>query len=376
MTGTELQPELSVSQFVALHNQVLDYTIPEVVIVGELSSFRISKNKWVYFDLKDDDSNVKFFGTIYQLPGPLEDGMLLRVRGMPRLHPKFGFSITIQSITPAGEGTIRRASDLLQRKLQAEGLFDPARKRQLPYPPERIGIITSKESAAFADFTKIINARWAGLEISLINVQVQGEVAPSQIADAITQFNQMANPPDVLVLTRGGGSAEDLWAFNTELVTRAVAACRIPTMVAIGHEIDISLAELAADVRASTPSNAAEIIVPDKAVVRQTLQLQSTNLRQAIGQIVKVHRLSLGQTMTELYRGLEHSLTYSSSALDSRRQMLDILNPKAILKKGYVIVRDSDGRAIRSKQTAILQTGLELEFIDGILSLKTGRVTT
>jgi exodeoxyribonuclease VII large subunit len=161
---TEL--ELSVSQFVALHNHVLEYTMPTVTIIGELSSFRVSKNRWVYFDLKDDEASVKFFGTVYQLTGPLEDGMMLRVQGTPRVHPQFGFSITVTSIQLAGEGTIRRAFDLLQQKLAGEGLFDQARKRELPYPPERIGVIASKESAAYADFMKILSARWGGVDIT------------------------------------------------------------------------------------------------------------------------------------------------------------------------------------------------------------------
>ncbi|HET7630253.1 MAG TPA: exodeoxyribonuclease VII large subunit, partial [Candidatus Saccharimonadales bacterium] len=228
--------ELSVSDFVALHNQILEYALPEVTIVGELTNFRVSKNRWIYFDLKDETASVRFFGTVYQLSGPLEDGMLLRVRGTPRLHPLYGFSVTVSSLQPAGEGSLLKAFDLLQAKLTAEGLFDPARKRSLPYPPERIGLITSSESAAYADFMKIIGARWSGLEIVLADVQVQGEAAIAQLVAAVEMFNQLAQPPEVLIVTRGGGSAEDLQAFSSEQVTRAVAASRIPTLVAVGHE--------------------------------------------------------------------------------------------------------------------------------------------
>ncbi|MCA9325353.1 exodeoxyribonuclease VII large subunit [Candidatus Saccharibacteria bacterium] len=362
--------ELSVSQFVALHNQVLEYTMPEVVIVGELSSFRISKNKWVYFDLKDDEATVKFFGTVFQLPGPLEDGMLLRVRGRPRVHPQFGFSVTIENITPAGEGTIKRAADLLQRKLQAEGLFDLARKRPLPYPPTRIGIVASKESAAYADFMKIINVRWSGLDISLINVQVQGEIAPGQIADAVAQFNQLPEPPEVLILTRGGGSAEDLWAFNTELVTRAVAGSRIPTLVAIGHEVDVSLAELAADVRASTPSNAAELLVPDKRAVKQSLTANRQHLQQSLQQVFKHAKTLLEQARRQLHQTLEHSIRRSRASLELKQQVLQLLNPQVILQKGYVMVRDADGRVVRTKKTAQKLSSFQLHFADGILRVK------
>jgi len=153
---------LGVSDFVALVNQTFEYAFSGVVIRGELANFRVSKNKWVYFDLKDDMATVRFFGTVYQLSGPLEDGMVLRVRGMPKLHPQYGFSITVQNISLEGEGTIKRAAELLQAKLTAEGLFAPERKRPLPYPPAKIGLVTSTESAAYADFIKILNARWCG----------------------------------------------------------------------------------------------------------------------------------------------------------------------------------------------------------------------
>ena len=362
--------ELTVSEFVALHNHVLEYTMPHVVITGELSSFRISKNRWVYFDLKDESASVKFFGTVYQLTGPLEDGMILKVQGTPRVHPQFGFSITITSIQLAGEGTIRRAFDLLQQKLVAEGLFDPARKRELPYPPQRIGVITSKESAAYADFSKILAARWGSLEITLANVQVQGEVAPAQIADAITQFNQLADPPEVLVITRGGGSMEDLWAFNTELVTRAVAGSRIPTLVAIGHEVDVSLAELAADQRASTPSNAAELLVPDKRAVAVQLSATRKSLGQLLSAAAKHAGVRLGQRSQQLDTLVAHRIEQAKRDVATHRQMLALLSPSGILARGYAIVRDESGEIVRSAAIGAGKTRLEVEFNDGTITVE------
>jgi exodeoxyribonuclease VII large subunit len=273
---------LTVSDFVAVLNQTLEYAYPSIVVTGELANFRVSKGRWVYFDLKDEHASVKCFATIYQLPGPLEDGMLLNVRATPRLHQLYGFSLNATNIQPAGEGTIRRASELLRAKLTAEGLFDDSRKRVIPYPPARIGLIASGESAAYIDFMKILQARWSGVEIVHADVQVQGEVAPAQIVAAIEQLNGLATPPDVLVITRGGGSAEDLQAFSTEQVTRAVAASRVPTLVAIGHEVDVSLAELAADQRASTPSNAAELLVPDRQYILRTLKETRQSLARAV----------------------------------------------------------------------------------------------
>lgn len=358
--------DLSVSQFVALHNQILDYAMPEVTVVGELANFRVSKNKWVYFDLKDETATVRFFGTVYQLQGPLEDGMLLRVNGTPKLHPLFGFSITVMSLQPTGEGTIRRAANLLQQKLQAEGLFDVERKRSLPYPPQRIGIITSKESAAYADFMKILNARWSGVEVTLADVQVQGEIAPKQIVAALTTFNQLADPPEVLILTRGGGSAEDLWAFSTEAVTRAVAASRIPTLVAIGHEVDISLAELAADQRASTPSNAAELLVPDKRDVLAGIKAAQTTLAQSADRAVVLARQRFSSQQKQLAQLVGYRLDTLTDTLTARRKLLEALSPQAVLRRGYAIVR-SQGSTVRSQGAVMAGAQLEITLHDGTI---------
>ena len=163
-------PSFTPAEFVAVFNQSLEMMYPTVVIIGELGNYRVSKGMWVYFDLKDEDASVKFFGTSRQLPGPMEDGMQLEVVGSPYLHPRFGFSVQIMCVRPVGEGTIRKAQDLLATKLQAEGLFDEARKRFLPYPPERIALITSREAAAYSDFVKVIGKRWPRLGVDLFNV--------------------------------------------------------------------------------------------------------------------------------------------------------------------------------------------------------------
>jgi exodeoxyribonuclease VII large subunit len=359
--------ELSVSDFVALHNQILEYALPNVTIVGELLNFRVSKNRWVYFDLKDDTASVRFFGTICSLSGPLEDGMLLKVRGVPKLHPLYGFSINVLNIQPAGEGAIRKAFDLLQAKLTSEGLFDPARKRALPYPPERVGIITSSESAAYADFMKIISARWSGMEVVLADVQVQGEAAPEQIVQAIADMNSLPEPPDVLVITRGGGSSDDLWAFSTEQVTRAVAASRVPTLVAIGHEIDLSLAELAADQRASTPSNAAELLTPDRREVLRSLKVAESSLIQFLTGQIKRAKLQIEHRAEQLHGLPLQNLKHARNRLQSATQILELVSPQAILKRGYAIVRDEQGRVVRTVTVAAALGRLELEFADGTI---------
>jgi len=346
--------EVNVGELVALLNQTLDYAYPSVTVVGELANLRVSKGKWLYFDLKDDTSSVKFFGTVYMLPGPLEDGMLLKVAATPRLHNLYGFSMNVQSIQPAGEGSIKKAAELLQAKLAAEGLFDEARKRALPYPPKRIGLITSSQSAAYADFIKILTARWGGVAVELINVQVQGEPAPRQITAAIEQFNALAEPPEVLVLIRGGGSAEDLAAFSTEQVTRAVAASRVPTLVAIGHEIDLSLAELAADQRASTPSNAAELLVPDRRHELRVLTDYRQQLGRLLQQTVSDGRQALTIAGERLHAAWQQLSADELQSLRLKRQLLSAYNPESALSRGYAIIRSEQQLHTRVAQ---LQAG-------------------
>lgn len=342
--------ELSVSEFVALLNQTLEFAFSGVLITGEMANLRVSKNRWVYFDLKDENSTVKFFGTIYQLPGPLEDGMMIKVRGLPKLHNLYGFSVKIINIQLAGEGSIKRAAQLLEAKLKSEGLFEDSRKRPLMYPPSRIGLITSKQSAAYADFIKIINSRWRGIDINLIDVQVQGEVAPSQITTAIDQFNSIAEPPDVIIIIRGGGSPEDLAAFNTEQVTRAVAGSRVPTLVAVGHEIDFSLAELVADRRASTPSNAAELLVPDRQTVLKNLIVSLHQLTLAGDIQLKSVKKELVEYVLNLSESVDSHLSEYSRYLTNSSRILNILNPESILQRGYAIVRSKQEIIKYSKQ--------------------------
>lgn len=364
---------LSVSDFVGLLNQTLEFAYPNVVVVGELANFRVSKNRWVYFDLKDEYSSVKFFGTVYQLPGPLEDGLMLQVRGNPRLHPQYGFSITVQTIQPVGEGSLKKAAALLEAKLRTEGLFEAARKRALPYAPQTIGLITSSESAAYADFIKILNQRWGGIDIELADVQVQGEAAIEQIVRAIEQFNAQAEPPEVLVLTRGGGSAEDLAAFSTEQVTRAVAASRIPTLVAIGHEIDLSLAELAADQRASTPSNAAELLVPDKKQEQQHLRAYQSQLAQFLSGQVTGAQQQLQTHNKHLHERIAQLIARHKEALSLKHQLLQALNPERVLERGYALVSDASG-VVRSTKQLKVGSEVTIRLQDGTAQSKVTKV--
>ena len=355
----------SVSDFVAIFNQTIEYAYPSIIIEGELANLRISKGKWVYFDLKDSESSVKFFGTVYQLPGPLEDGLMLQVSAAPRLHPQYGFSMSVQTMKPVGEGSLARAAALLEAKLRAEGLFDESRKRPLPYPPERIGLIASGESAAFHDFIKIINERWGGVEILLADVQVQGDLAPEQIISALDYFNTQENPVDNVVITRGGGSAEDLAVFNHEKLTRAVAASRVPTLVAIGHEVDVSLAELAADRRASTPSNAAEVLVPNKRHELARIGVLINNITDQIMTFNEQRINSLERIVVDLTGAVKLLVQSHSYNLSLKQKILQTLSPTATLARGYSVVR-AGGKVVTSVESLKSGDEVELAFSDGI----------
>lgn len=352
------------TDFVAVFNQTLEVAYPAVSVVGEVTEFRISRGRWVFFSLKDEFASLRCFAPVAMLPGPIEDGMMVRVRGAPRLHQSYGFSLNIQTIQPFGTGSLKRAQELLRAKLAAEGLFDSQRKRGLPYAPVRIGLITAKNSAAYADFMKVLGERWAGLDISFVDAAVQGEDAPAQLIAALETLNGLDIPPEVIVMTRGGGSEDDLYAFNTEQVTRAVAASRAPTIVAVGHEVDFSLAELAADVRASTPSNAAQLLTPDKVFeassLRETkrllqLMLEDTVVRQA--ETLQLLTVRMGEVWVNF-------LDKETSLLSAHISLLKALNPKDILRRGYALV-SANGTFIKSTEALHKGAVIDLHFADG-----------
>ncbi len=356
--------QLEVSDAVALFNQTLDYAYPSVTIVGELANFRVSRGKWVYFDLKDEYALMRFFGTVYSLPGPLEDGMKLAVRGRPHIHEQYGFSIQVSSVQPVGEGSIKKAANLLATKLEAEGLFDPERKRPIPYPPRTIGLITSMQSAAYADFIKVTAARFGGLDIQVYDSQVQGEQAIADVLAGLKYFNETGDTPDVIVMTRGGGSAEDLAVFSNELVVRAVAASRVPILVAIGHEVDISLAELAADARASTPSNAAELLVPDKKDLLMQFEDKKLWLAKGLSQQLESLKSWLESSTEQLTSTINLELQNQEDDLRAKARLLEVLSPQAALNRGYALVHTS-GKLVKSAKMLKSADIIDINFKDG-----------
>ena len=307
---------LTPTDLVAVINQTLEYAYASVTIIGEVSEFKVNQGKWVFFNIKDEETSIPCFMTLWQLTIPLEDGMKVIVRGAPKLTKWGKFSFTVNKVAPVGEGSLKKAFEILKKKLASEGLFDVSRKRTLPEDLVKIGVISSVDAAGYKDFVKIINARWGGMKVLTAHTQVQGIDAPDQIMRALRYFNEHTDV-QAIVLIRGGGSKDDLSCFNDEALVRAVAASKIPVVCGIGHEIDESLCDLACDVRASTPSNAAELLTRDR---------KTEKIAEKIDRIYQ-------KIMSEI-RVLE------SEALQKKR-IIETLNPERVLKQGYAILSGS-----------------------------------
>lgn len=361
---------LSVSQLVSVINTALA-PIESVVVEGEVDEFKIIHAKWVTFKLRDSESSIGCFMPVWQYRTQVENGMLVRVQGKPTLRNKGFFSFVLSSIQPTGEGALKRAFQLLRAKLENEGLFAPERKRPLPRFPEHIALITSRDAAAYSDFMKVLAARQGGLRVSFVHTQVQGEPAVPQILDAIDYVNTDLRSVDALVVVRGGGSLEDLHAFNDERVVRAVAASRIPTIVGIGHERDVNLAELAADVRASTPSNAAELVVASREEIAAQLQHLAHQMRQRILNILVDRRHAVTTLRQELLTQWQQTLSERQRSVNDMERLLISLSPHATLSRGYSITRTANGRVVRSTQQVDGDNLLSITVADGDILART-----
>jgi len=382
-----------------------------IEVEGEVDEFNISGNKWIRFTLKDKESNVRCFMTVWDLKTEIEDGMMVRVTGRPRLTQKWGFSFNLKSVRPSGEGSLKRAFELLRKKLIEEGVFATVRKRPLPRFPQHVALITSREAAAYSDFVKVLNARVGGLTISFIHTQVQGDDAPRQIIEALETANTGLTDLDVIVLARGGGSLEDLQAFNDEAVVRAVAASRTPTIVGVGHERDVTLAELAADVRASTPSNAAELLVQSREKILLDIESKRKDLvgalnermtrqKAAVKEAVDVLRRQVREThsvvqsrvtsligmkqrlLQNVADGGDRVLSFRKAivyAVNNKTQsaqqklvqlhrMLSTLSPQQTLQRGYSVTRGADGKILKSIGKVVAGEEIATQLADGVIS--------
>ena len=328
----------SVSDFIATSNDIFEKSFPSVLIEGEISSFKVNQNKFVFFDLKDEESVLGCFMTVWQLRFPLEDGMKVIAQVKPKLTNWGKFSLTVEKITPKGEGSLKKSLEILKEKLTREGLFDENRKRRIPQDLQKIAVISSTQAAGYADFIKIINERWGGLKIIVAHTQVQGMAASDQIIRAIDFLNSQSELPDVIAIIRGGGSADDLAVFNDEKLVRAVANSRVPIITGIGHEIDQSLCDLAADFAASTPSNVAQILTPNKfdemRFLRSKILRTNDLLLSKIAELKKSNR----EKNQEIRDRILQNILDQKREIQAKKRILESYNPQNILAKGYALI--------------------------------------
>ena len=367
---------LSISQVNEYIRNLMDNNalLAGVAVKGEVSNYKIYPSGHHYFTLKDEGASLKcvmFRSSAVRLRFKIENGMKIIAVGKISVYPRDGaYQLYCSTITLDGVGDLHAAFEQLKKKLAAQGLFDPTHKKPLPVFPKSMGIVTSSAGAAIHDILRILNKRYPLASVRLFPVRVQGEEAPAEIAAAIRYANrhQLA---DVLIVGRGGGSIEDLWAFNDERVAYAIFDSEIPVISAVGHEPDITISDYVADLRAATPSNAAELVVPDQNALRQTMDSYSLSMLTALQQklkaarrhldvlsdssclqsadmYVKQRRSNLEQLNQRLVNAEHLKINHCKQLYLTNTAKLDAMSPLKVLTRGYALVQNSKSEIIRS----------------------------
>ncbi len=386
----DVSTAVSVSTLVQLLQELVEDNFVEVLVQGELSNVSQPPSGHCYFTLKDKRAQIKcamFRSQVRALRFKPTDGLEVICRGRVSIYPQRGdLQLIVEGIEPEGVGALQLAFEQLKEKLEKEGLFAAGLKQPLPNFPQVIGVVTSSSGAAIHDILNVLKRRSAGLQVVLRSVRVQGEGAAAEIASAIADLNREATA-DVLIVGRGGGSREDLWAFNEEIVARAIASSKIPVISAVGHEIDFSIADLVADLRAATPSAAAELVVKNRlelerhldqlilrlaAQMRSRLLLLSSSLHglekrlKAPAELVKFQRLQLQQLSLRLHQGMNELLAEQQHQMALLLGQLQTLSPLAVLSRGYAIVKQQQtGDVVHAAEQLRREDQLQIQLADG-----------
>ncbi len=388
---------LRVSELVAALRDAVESAVGRVWVVGEVSNLRRAASGHCYFTLKDDSAQLRavmFRGDASRLRFDLEDGLEALMFGEVSLYVARGeLQMVIRDVEPRGVGALRLAFEQLRARLEAEGLFDPANKRPLPAYPRAVGIVTSLAGAALHDVLEVSGALWPSLPLLIAGARVQGEGADLEILEAM---QGLAGRPeiDVILLVRGGGSIEDLWQFNSEMLARAISRCPVPVVAGVGHETDVTIADLVADARAPTPSAAAALVVPDQRALSERLvrdqrrlgvaidaQLARARVRvaaraEALRHLAPAARLAawrarLARSGDRLRGLLEAQLADARTRLAIAAGQLDSLSPLAVLARGYAIARRlDDGRIVRRASDVAEGDALALRLAEGSLEVR------
>ena len=404
MAQPSLLPQLAISVSEITHylRQLLesDEVLQDVWVTGEISNLSRPVSGHIYFSMKDESAALRcviWKSNALRLRVALQTGIAIEAHGYISLYERDGqYQLYIDTLRPAGEGTLFQEFLRLKARLEAEGLFAVERKRPIPVRPRRIGIVTSATGAALQDMLNTLGRRYPLAEVILAPAAVQGTEAPPELAAAIRALNNLGGV-DVILIGRGGGSLEDLWAFNDERVVRAVAGSSAPVIAGIGHETDFTLTDFAADLRAPTPTGAAVQATPDIADLKQELLAAESRLAAVLQEILSADRLALenldhrmrrgspllhiqndSQRLDELAlrleRGLGHEIRLRRSSLAGYEDRLRSLNPLAVLKRGFSVVRRQDGAIVTSIGQVQIGQGLSIRVVDGEIETKVIRI--
>ncbi|HEY4719883.1 MAG TPA: exodeoxyribonuclease VII large subunit [Candidatus Methylomirabilis sp.] len=373
----------SVSELTAELKALLENTFTGVWVEGEISNFKHHTSGHMYFTLKDDRGQLRavmFRGSNRGLQFRPEDGLAVIVFGNVTIYePRGEYQVYVEYMEPKGRGALQLAFEQLKTRLEAEGLFDPARKRPIPLLPKKIGLVTSPSGAAIRDILQIIHRRFANVQVLIFPVRVQGEGAAAEIVEGVECLNKRGDL-DVLIVARGGGSIEDLWAFNEEVVARAIYASQTPVISAVGHETDFTIADFVADVRAPTPSAAAELVISRKAELSQRVddlfsrlvshmryraERSGERLRSLERHLrllsplerVKRQRERLRDGALALQSSMSHRLALWRGELRTAAARLDSLSPLAILARGYSVCRRLPDLSILTRAASVAEGG-------------------
>ncbi len=345
-------PIRTVGELTAQIKATLERGFANVAVRGEISGLSRPRSGHVYFKLKDDTAQISavlWKSDAERLVFELADGLAVRAWGKIAVYaPRGEYQLTIRDLEPEGIGALELAFRQTVERLKAEGLFDVERKRPLPRFPKRIVVVSSPTGAAVRDFLQVVDRRWRSVEVLIAPAKVQGIGAAKEVADAIAMANRISGV-DFIVLARGGGSLEDLWAFNEEVVARAIFASRLPIVSAVGHEIDVTVADLVADVRALTPSEAGERCVPDLEEVRRHIERLGQRLHHAGRGRIDDARYQLDRLKDRLNQSILRDLEAKRFKLGRAAASLEALSPLGVLARGYsVTTRDGHGDLLRA----------------------------
>ena len=381
---TDGPPILTVSEVSGAIKEILEGTFPHLRVRGEISNLSRPRSGHLYFSLLEDRQDgaaasrvasaqlpcVMWRSSVARLRFQPESGMTVVMTGRIGVYePRGTYQLIGDSLEPAGLGELQRLFEELKNRLRDEGLFAPERKRPLPFLPRRIGLITSPSGAAILDFLRILYQRFPAAWVRLVPVRVQGDGAAGEIAAAIDRLQREDDPVDVIVLTRGGGSLEDLWAFNEETVARAIACCQVPLVSAVGHEVDYTIADFVADSRAQTPTHASELVVPDLEELRAAMEQNLRRLAVAVGAVLRRAHDSWQRSrsrrlfevpeelINDRFKHCDRVFDLLDSAASHRGRIwvdsvlahagrLEALSPLRVLSRGYAKLSRLDGRVV------------------------------